>query len=70
MSGYTPPRWLERIVEWALPAGLSGQSALGDLAGQSVFRRSPGHVRLNDDEYATVLADMKMELQRLLDTTK
>jgi predicted permease len=32
MSGYRPPRWLERLLEWALPPGLSGQSALGDLA--------------------------------------
>ncbi len=32
MSGHSPPRWLERILEWALPAGLSGQGTLGDLA--------------------------------------
>lgn len=32
MSGRQPPRYLERIVEWALPAGLSGQSTTGDLA--------------------------------------
>ncbi len=32
MSGYNPPRWLERVLEWALPAGLSGQGTLGDLA--------------------------------------
>ena len=32
MSGYHPPRWLERILAWALPAGLSGQGTLGDLA--------------------------------------
>ncbi len=28
---FRPPRWLERIAEWALPAGLSGQGTLGDL---------------------------------------
>lgn len=27
-----PPGWLERIIAWALPDGLSGQSALGDLS--------------------------------------
>jgi len=32
MSRPTPPRWLERIVGWALPGGLAGQGALGDLA--------------------------------------
>jgi len=32
MSGYRPPRFLERILEWALPTGLSGQGTLGDLA--------------------------------------
>jgi predicted permease len=32
MSGPRPPRWLETIVERALPSGLSGQGALGDLA--------------------------------------
>ena len=32
MSGFRPPRWLERILEWAVPAGLSGQGTLGDLA--------------------------------------
>jgi len=32
MSGYRPPRWLEWVLEWALPAGLSGQGTLGDLA--------------------------------------
>ncbi len=32
MSGYQPPRWLERLLEWAVPAGLSGQGTLGDLA--------------------------------------
>ena len=32
MSGRRPPRWMERLLEWALPAGLSGQSTLGDLA--------------------------------------
>ena len=32
MSGYKPPRFFERILEWALPRGLSGQGTLGDLA--------------------------------------
>ena len=32
MSGYRPARWLERLLEWAVPAGLSGQGTLGDLA--------------------------------------
>jgi len=32
MSGHRPPRWLERILEMALPEGLSGQGTLGDLA--------------------------------------
>ena len=32
MSGYRPPRWLERMLEWAVPDGLSGQGTLGDLA--------------------------------------
>lgn len=39
-----PPRWLEAVVSWALPKGLSGEAALGDLseayderAGRSLF---------------------------------
>jgi predicted permease len=32
VSGRRPPRWLERILEWAVPSGLSGQGILGDLA--------------------------------------
>jgi predicted permease len=32
MSGYRPPRWLERVLGWALPGGLSRQGSLGDLA--------------------------------------
>lgn len=32
MSMMQPPRWLERVIEWALPTGLSGQATLGDLA--------------------------------------
>ena len=32
MSGSRPPRWLERIVEAMLPADLSGQGTLGDMA--------------------------------------
>lgn len=37
MSGRQPPRWLERVVEWALPGGLSGEAALGDLSEE--YRR-------------------------------
>jgi putative ABC transport system permease protein len=38
-----PPRFLERIVEWALPTGLSGQSTAGDLAEEYERRaRSSG----------------------------
>ena len=48
MSGSRPPRWLERIVEWARPAGLSAQGTLGDLAEE--FERqaleSPTRARL------------------------
>jgi putative ABC transport system permease protein len=32
MSVSRPPRVLERVVEWAMPRGLAGQSALGDLS--------------------------------------
>lgn len=48
MSGYRPPRWLESLVEWALPRGLSGQGALGDL-GEGFEQRalkSPTRARL------------------------
>ncbi|NNF28438.1 MAG: FtsX-like permease family protein, partial [Gemmatimonadetes bacterium] len=38
-SGPKPPRSLERLVEWCLPSGLSGQSALGDLS-EEFTRRS------------------------------
>ena len=31
-SGHRPPRWLERVLERALPSGLSGEGTLGDLA--------------------------------------
>ncbi|HSG07363.1 MAG TPA: ADOP family duplicated permease [Longimicrobiales bacterium] len=43
-----PPRWLERVAEWALPAGLSGQGTLGDLAEEFQRRssRSPFLARL------------------------
>ena len=41
-TGPRPPRWLERCVEWCLPAGLSGQSALGDLAEQYAQRAESG----------------------------
>jgi len=48
MSGYRPPRWLERLLEWALPEGLSGQSTLGDLAEDFERRAlaSPRRARL------------------------
>ena len=41
MSAHEPPRWLERVVEWAMPQGLSGQSALGDLS-EEYERRAAG----------------------------
>ncbi|MGD8328875.1 MAG: ABC transporter permease [Acidobacteriota bacterium] len=48
MSGYRPPQMLERILEWLLPAGLSGQSTLGDLAEEFERRAlvSPTRARL------------------------
>jgi len=48
MSGYRPPRWLESLVEWALPRGLSGQGALGDLREGFERRalKSPTRARL------------------------
>jgi len=48
MSGYRPPRWLERVLEWVLPAGLSGQGTLGDLAEDFERRalESPFRARL------------------------
>lgn len=41
MSDIHPPRLLERIAEWALPRGLSGQGALGDLSEE--FHRRVAH---------------------------
>ena len=38
MSEHRPPRALERVLEWALPAGLSGQGTLGDLAEEFTRR--------------------------------
>jgi predicted permease len=48
MSGHHPPRWLERVLEWALPGGLSGQGALGDLAEEFERRalESPSRARI------------------------
>ncbi|GMV06260.1 MAG: hypothetical protein AMXMBFR53_25360 [Gemmatimonadota bacterium] len=48
MSRPTPPRWLERVVGWALPAGLAGEGALGDLAEefQRRARTSPLRARV------------------------
>lgn len=48
MSGRTPPRGLERVVGWALPSGLAGQSVLGDLAEEFDRRAmdSPFRARL------------------------
>lgn len=48
MSGYNPPSWLERIILRALPAGLSAQSTLGDLAEDFERRalKSPARARL------------------------
>jgi predicted permease len=48
MSGYKPPRWLERIVEAVLPADLAGHGTLGDLAEEFERRalRSPMRARV------------------------
>lgn len=48
MSGSRPPRWLERVAAWALPRGLSGEGALGDLAEEFErrARESPPRARL------------------------
>jgi predicted permease len=48
MSGYQPPRLLERILAWALPAGLSAQGSIGDLAEEFEQRalESPTRARL------------------------
>lgn len=48
MSGRRPPRRLERILERMLPAGLSGQGTLGDLAEEFESRAlaSPLRARL------------------------
>ncbi|HUF68278.1 MAG TPA: ABC transporter permease [Longimicrobiales bacterium] len=45
MSGQQPPRWLERIVERALPPGLSGQGTVGDLAEEYERRARASHLR-------------------------
>ena len=47
MSGYKPPRWLERILERSLPANLAGHGTLGDLAEEFERRalRSPMRAR-------------------------
>ena len=45
-SGGQPPRLFERLVEWCLPNGLSGQSALGDLS-EEFMRRSESGSRLS-----------------------
>jgi predicted permease len=42
---YPPPRWLERIAEWALPSGLSGQGTLGDLAEEFQRRAAASTLR-------------------------
>jgi putative ABC transport system permease protein len=48
MSGYKPPRWLERMLERVLPEDLSGQGTLGDLAEEFERRalRSPLRARV------------------------
>jgi predicted permease len=48
MSGHRPPALLERLLEWVLPAGLSGQGTLGDLAEEFERRalESPLRARL------------------------
>jgi predicted permease len=45
MSAHEPPRWLERVVEWAMPQGLSGQSAVGDLSEEYERRASRSPLR-------------------------
>jgi predicted permease len=45
MSGRHPPRWLERIAGRALPAGLSGQGTLGDLAEEFQRRAAESPLR-------------------------
>ncbi len=40
MSGHRPPRWLDWILNWAVPMGLSGQGTLGDLAEEFGRRAS------------------------------
>lgn len=39
-----PPRWMERLTEWALPEGLSSQGALGDMAEEFERRASTSAV--------------------------
>jgi predicted permease len=48
MSGLRPPRWLERLVELAVPKGLSGEGTLGDLAEgfERRARESAGRARV------------------------
>jgi putative ABC transport system permease protein len=48
MSGHNPPRWLEYVLERAVPGGLSGQGTLGDLAEEFERRalESPLRARL------------------------
>ena len=40
-----PPRWLETLAAWALPRGLSGQGALGDLAEGFAHRAEASRLR-------------------------
>ncbi len=40
-----PPRWLERIAEWALPRGSFGHGAVGDLAEEFGRRSADSRVR-------------------------
>lgn len=40
-----PPRFLERVAEWALPSGLSGQGTLGDLSEEFQRRASTSPFR-------------------------
>lgn len=45
MKPQEPPRWLEAVVRWALPSGLSGDGAVGDL--REAFERKARRSRLS-----------------------
>jgi predicted permease len=45
MSLHRPPRLLERILDWAVPTGLSGHATLGDLAEEFQRRAEASPLR-------------------------